>query len=79
MWKKSLFICQVNESLVLKAEKSVRVTEDIIANLSKEKKELTNLWAIWNFQITQVKPVKQQCQIFKEQLKNVSKLAKEER
>ncbi|KAK2532602.1 Ccdc141 isoform A [Columba livia] len=62
----------VNESLVLKAEKSVRVTEDIIANLSKEKKELTSLWAIWNFKITQVKPVKQQCQIFKEQLKNTT-------
>ncbi|XP_065493295.1 coiled-coil domain-containing protein 141 isoform X2 [Caloenas nicobarica] len=63
----------VNESLILKAEKSVRVTEDIIANLSKEKKELTNLWAIWNFKITQVKPVKQQCQIFKEQLKNTTR------
>ncbi|OPJ80121.1 coiled-coil domain-containing protein 141 [Patagioenas fasciata monilis] len=62
----------VNESLVLKAEKSVQVTEDIIANLSKEKNELTNLWAIWNFKITQVKPVKQQCQIFKEQLKNTT-------
>ncbi|XP_009702825.1 PREDICTED: coiled-coil domain-containing protein 141, partial [Cariama cristata] len=59
----------VNESLILKVEKSVRVTEDIIVNLSKEKKELTDLWAIWNFKITQIKPVKQQCQIFKEQLK----------
>ncbi|XP_010072673.1 PREDICTED: coiled-coil domain-containing protein 141 [Pterocles gutturalis] len=59
----------VNESLILKAEKSIRVTEEIIVNLSKEKKELTDLWAIWNFKITQVKPVKQQCQIFKEQLK----------
>ncbi|XP_056205427.1 coiled-coil domain-containing protein 141 isoform X1 [Falco biarmicus] len=59
----------VNESLILKIEKSVQVTEDIIADLSKEKKELTNLWAIWNFKITQVKPIKQQCRIFKEQLK----------
>ncbi|XP_074000886.1 coiled-coil domain-containing protein 141 [Numenius arquata] len=59
----------VNKSLILKAEKSVRVTEDIIVNLSKEKKELTNLWAIWNVKITQVKPVKQKCRIFKEQLK----------
>ncbi|XP_075009452.1 coiled-coil domain-containing protein 141 isoform X2 [Calonectris borealis] len=59
----------VNESLILKAEKSVRVTEDIIVNLSKEKKELTDLWAIWNFKNTQVKPIKQQCRIFKEQLK----------
>ncbi|KFU88609.1 Coiled-coil domain-containing protein 141, partial [Chaetura pelagica] len=59
----------VNESLILKVEKSVQVTEDIIVNLSKEKKELTDLWAICNFKITQVKPVHQQHQIFKEQLK----------
>ncbi|KAM6307155.1 coiled-coil domain-containing protein 141 [Aegotheles albertisi] len=59
----------VNESLILKLEKSVRVTEDNIVNLSKEKKELTDLWANWNYKITQIKPVKQQCQIFKEQLK----------
>ncbi|XP_075566500.1 coiled-coil domain-containing protein 141 isoform X2 [Pelecanus crispus] len=59
----------VNESLILKVEKAVRVTEDIIVNLSKEKKELTDIWAIWNFKITQVKPIKQQCRIFKEQLK----------
>lgn len=59
----------VNKSLILKVEKSVRVTEDIIVNLSKEKKELTDLWAIWNFKIAQVKPIKQQCRIFEEQLK----------
>ncbi|XP_052649308.1 coiled-coil domain-containing protein 141 isoform X2 [Harpia harpyja] len=59
----------VNKSLILKVEKSVRVTEDIIVNLSKEKKELTDLWAIWNLKIAQVKPIKQQCWIFKEQLK----------
>ncbi|XP_029875055.1 coiled-coil domain-containing protein 141 isoform X2 [Aquila chrysaetos chrysaetos] len=59
----------VNKSLILKVEKSVRVTEDIIVNLNKEKKELTDLWAIWNFKIAQVKPIKQQCWIFKEQLK----------
>ncbi|XP_064023322.1 coiled-coil domain-containing protein 141 isoform X2 [Pogoniulus pusillus] len=58
-----------NESLILNVEKSVRLTEDTIVNLSKEKKELTELWAIWNFKITQVKPAKQQSQIFKEQLK----------
>lgn len=57
-------------------EKTVRVTEDIIVNLSKEKKELTDLWAIWNFKITQVKPIKQKCRIFKEQLKIVSKIAR---
>ncbi|XP_030342540.1 coiled-coil domain-containing protein 141 isoform X3 [Strigops habroptila] len=62
-------INMVNKSLILKIEKSIRVTEDVIVNLSKEKKELTDLWAIWNFKITQVKPVKQQYQIFKEQLK----------
>ncbi|XP_014809969.1 PREDICTED: coiled-coil domain-containing protein 141 isoform X2 [Calidris pugnax] len=59
----------VNKSLILKAENSVRVTEDIIVNLSKEKRELTDLWAIWNVKITQVKPIKQKCRIFKEQLK----------
>ncbi|XP_064516794.1 coiled-coil domain-containing protein 141 isoform X2 [Pseudopipra pipra] len=59
----------VIECLILKVEKSVQVTEDIIFNLNKERKELTELWAIWNFKITQVKPIKQQCQIFKEQLK----------
>ncbi|XP_074685355.1 coiled-coil domain-containing protein 141 isoform X3 [Strix aluco] len=59
----------VNEYLILNVEKSVQVTEDIIVNLSKEKEELTDLWAIWNFKITQVKPVKQQCRMFKEQLK----------
>ncbi|KAM4777095.1 coiled-coil domain-containing protein 141 isoform 4-T4 [Cyanocitta cristata] len=59
----------VNESLILEVEKSIKVTEDIIINLNKERKELTDLWAIWNFKITQVKPIKQQCQIFKEQLK----------
>ncbi|XP_059676159.1 coiled-coil domain-containing protein 141 isoform X2 [Gavia stellata] len=62
----------VNDSLTLKVEKSVRVTEDIILNLSKEKKELTDLWAIRNFEITQVKPVKQQCWLFKEQLKTTT-------
>ncbi|XP_009330631.1 PREDICTED: coiled-coil domain-containing protein 141 [Pygoscelis adeliae] len=62
----------VKESLILKVEKSVRVTEDIIVNLSKEKKELTNLWAVWNFKITQLKPIKQQSRIFKEQLKNTA-------
>jgi len=66
----------VNENLILKVEKSVQVTEDVIVNLSKEKKELTDLWAIWNFKITQVKPMKQQCQIFKEQLKTVSKVCR---
>lgn len=74
--KNCLFICQVNKSLILKVEKSVRVTEDIIVNLSKEKKELTDLWAIWNFKIAQVKPIKQQCRIFEEQLKIVSKIAR---
>ncbi|XP_010009389.1 PREDICTED: coiled-coil domain-containing protein 141 [Nestor notabilis] len=62
-------INMVNKSLILKVEKSIQVTEDIIVNLSKEKKELTDLWAVWNFKITEVKPVKQQYQIFKEQLK----------
>ncbi|XP_075286502.1 coiled-coil domain-containing protein 141 isoform X3 [Opisthocomus hoazin] len=65
-------INMVNENLILKVEKSVQVTEDVIVNLSKEKKELTDLWAIWNFKITQVKPMKQQCQIFKEQLKTTT-------
>ncbi|XP_071418397.1 coiled-coil domain-containing protein 141 [Pithys albifrons albifrons] len=59
----------VNESFVSTVEKSVQITEDIIFNLNKERKELTELWAIWNLKITQVKPIKQQCQIFKEQLK----------
>ncbi|KAM7049074.1 coiled-coil domain-containing protein 141 isoform 4-T4 [Acridotheres tristis] len=59
----------VNQRLILEVEKSIKVTEDIIINLNKERKELTDLWAIWNFKITQVKPIKQQCQIFKEQLK----------
>lgn len=71
-----LFICQVNESLILEVEKSIKVAEDIIINLNKERKELTDLWAIWNFKITQAKPIKQQCQIFKEQLKIVSKIAR---
>lgn len=71
-----LFICQINESLILEVEKSIKVTEDIIINLNKERKELTDLWAIWNFKITQAKPIKQQCQIFKEQLKIVSKIAR---
>lgn len=70
-----LFICQVNERLILEVEKSIKVTEDIIINLNKERKELTDLWAIWNFKITQIKPIKQQYQIFKEQLKIVSKIA----
>ncbi|XP_056352634.1 coiled-coil domain-containing protein 141 [Oenanthe melanoleuca] len=59
----------VNQRLILEVEKSIKVTEDIIINLNKERKELTDLWAIWNFKITQLKPIKQQCQIFKEQLK----------
>ncbi|XP_021256278.1 coiled-coil domain-containing protein 141 [Numida meleagris] len=82
-WKKSIEKCfstenlgriflnlvnTVNEGLILKVEKSVQVTEDTIINLSKEMKELTDLWAIWNFKINQVKPIKQQCWIFKEQL-----------
>ncbi|XP_062435365.1 coiled-coil domain-containing protein 141 isoform X3 [Rhea pennata] len=63
---------QVNESLILKVEKSVQVTEDTIMNLHKEKKELTDLWASWNYKINQVKPIKQQCWIFKEQLKKTA-------
>ncbi|XP_066045938.1 coiled-coil domain-containing protein 141 isoform X1 [Chamaea fasciata] len=59
----------VNQSLILEVEKSIKVTEDIIINLNKERKELSDLWAIWNFKITQVKPIRQQCQIFKEQLR----------
>ncbi|XP_059709176.1 coiled-coil domain-containing protein 141-like isoform X1 [Haemorhous mexicanus] len=59
----------VNERLILEVEKSIKVTEDIIMNLNKERKELTDLWAIWNFKVTQVKPINQQCQIFQEQLK----------
>lgn len=77
MWKNlCLFVCQVNERLILEVEKSIKVTEDIIIDLNKERKELTDLWAIWNFKITQVKPIKQQCQIFQEQLKIVSKIAR---
>ncbi|XP_035186769.1 coiled-coil domain-containing protein 141 [Oxyura jamaicensis] len=59
---------KANESLILKVEKIVQVTEDTIINLSKRKKELNDLWAIWNFKINQVKPIKQQCLMFKEQL-----------
>lgn len=70
--KKCLVISQVNESSILKVEKSIQVAEDTIDNLNKEKKVLTDLWAIWNFKITQVKPIKQQCQIIDEQLKTVS-------
>lgn len=73
---KCLFIFQVNQSLILEVEKSIKVTEDIIINLKKERKELSDLWALWNFKITQVKPIKQQCQIFKEQLRIVSKKAR---
>ncbi|XP_009897406.2 coiled-coil domain-containing protein 141 [Dryobates pubescens] len=62
----------VNESSILNVEKYVQLTEDTIVNLSKEKKELTELWAIWNFKITRVKPAKQQSQIFKEQLKTTT-------
>ncbi|KGL82676.1 Coiled-coil domain-containing protein 141, partial [Tinamus guttatus] len=62
----------VNKSLIVEVEKSVRVTEDIIIDLSKEKKELTDLWAIWNYKVNQVKPIKQQCWIFKEQLKKTT-------
>lgn len=77
MWENvCLFICQANESLILKAENTIQVTEDTIINLSKGKKELTDLWAVWNFKINQVKPIKQQCLIFEEQLTKVSKKAR---
>ncbi|POI31427.1 hypothetical protein CIB84_004822, partial [Bambusicola thoracicus] len=59
---------EVNEGLILKVKKSVQVIEETIINLSKEMKELTDLWAIWNFKINQVKPIKQQCWILEEQL-----------
>ncbi|KFO86634.1 Coiled-coil domain-containing protein 141, partial [Buceros rhinoceros silvestris] len=62
----------INESSILKVEKSIQVAEDTIDNLNKEKKVLTDLWAIWNFKITQVKPIKQQCQIIEEQLKTTT-------
>eukprot|EP00076_Gallus_gallus_P010097 XP_004942755.1 coiled-coil domain-containing protein 141 isoform X2 [Gallus gallus] len=58
----------VNEGLILKVQKSVQVIEETIINLSKEMKELTDLWAVWNFKINQVKPIKQQCWILEEQL-----------
>lgn len=67
-----LFICQVNEGLILKVQKSVQVIEETIINLSKEMKELTDLWAVWNFKINQVKPIKQQCWILEEQLNKVN-------
>ncbi|KAM8806590.1 coiled-coil domain-containing protein 141 [Eudromia elegans] len=62
----------VDKRIILEVEKSVQVTEDIINNLSKEKKELTGLWAIWNYKANQVKPIKQQYWIFKEQLKKTT-------
>lgn len=73
-----LFICQVNEGLILKVQKSVQVIEETIINLSKEMKELTDLWAVWNFKINQVKPIKQQCWILEEQLNKVNKLQRKQ-
>ncbi|XP_042730459.1 coiled-coil domain-containing protein 141 isoform X5 [Lagopus leucura] len=58
----------VSDGLILKVEKSVQVIEETIINLSKEMKELTDLWAIWNFKINQGKPIRQQCWILEEQL-----------
>ncbi|XP_010711853.1 coiled-coil domain-containing protein 141 isoform X6 [Meleagris gallopavo] len=58
----------VSEGFILKVEKSVQVIEETIINLSKEMKELTDLWAIWNFKINQGKPIMQQCWILEEQL-----------
>lgn len=73
-----LFICQVNEGLILKVQKSVQVIEETIINLSKEMKELTDLWAVWNFKINQVKPIKQQCWILEEQLNKVNKIQRKQ-
>ncbi|XP_072197997.1 coiled-coil domain-containing protein 141 [Excalfactoria chinensis] len=58
----------VNEGLILKVERSVQIVEETVINLSKEMEELTDLWAIWNFKVSQVKPIKQQCWILEEQL-----------
>ncbi|XP_052531481.1 coiled-coil domain-containing protein 141 isoform X6 [Tympanuchus pallidicinctus] len=58
----------ISDGLIVKVEKSVQVIEETIINLSKEMKELTDLWAIWNFKIHQGKPVRQQCWILEEQL-----------
>ncbi|XP_048808643.1 coiled-coil domain-containing protein 141 isoform X5 [Lagopus muta] len=58
----------ISDGLILKVEKSVQVIEETIINLSKEMKELTDLWAIWNFKINQGKPIRQQCWLLEEQL-----------
>lgn len=73
-----LFIYQISDGLILKVEKSVQVIEETIINLSKEMKELTDLWAIWNFKINQGKPIRQQCWLLEEQLNKVNKIQRKQ-
>nr|XP_060635845.1 coiled-coil domain-containing protein 141 isoform X6 [Anolis sagrei ordinatus] len=60
----------VNENLILNVENVVRVTEDTMEILNKEKEELTRLWTTWKLNMTQVKSIKQQCGKFNEQFQN---------
>ncbi|XP_062819064.1 coiled-coil domain-containing protein 141 isoform X6 [Anolis carolinensis] len=60
----------VNENLILNVENVVRVTEDTIEILNKEKEELTRLWTTWKLNMTQVQSIKQQCGKFNEQFQN---------
>ncbi|XP_015723859.1 coiled-coil domain-containing protein 141 isoform X3 [Coturnix japonica] len=63
----------VNKGLILKVERSVQIVEETIISLSKEMEKLTDLWSIWNLKINQVKPIKQQCWILKEQLNKTTR------
>ncbi|XP_060635845.2 coiled-coil domain-containing protein 141 isoform X6 [Anolis sagrei] len=60
----------VNENLILNVENVVRVTEDTMEILNKEKEELTRLWTTWKLNMTQVQSIKQQCGKFNEQFQN---------
>uniref|UniRef100_A0A8C2YEZ7 Coiled-coil domain containing 141 n=1 Tax=Coturnix japonica TaxID=93934 RepID=A0A8C2YEZ7_COTJA len=64
---------EVNKGLILKVERSVQIVEETIISLSKEMEKLTDLWSIWNLKINQVKPIKQQCWILKEQLNKTTR------
>ncbi|XP_068924656.1 coiled-coil domain-containing protein 141 [Petaurus breviceps papuanus] len=65
-------INMANEDIILKVKNVIHVTENMIENHNAEREELKNLWIARQLQVNQVKSIKQQWAVFKEQLKKTT-------
>lgn len=52
-------------------DKHVQTVEDTMANLNKEKTEITNLWSVWQQHVNQENSSKQTWKTIKDQLRLV--------